>query len=452
MCKDSVKKYILLLLVPAVIIPITDNAAAAVKTGRQKSTAEQVLTSPNRPIRNRRKPTLTVGQRQGDLQGNSDKVIQAAIEYLNRTGGGTLHILPGVYELHNAVYLRPDITLQGSGEKTVLKKAAGVVTALAQDSDWFEYGICVNDTKGFVVGGGIMLRAKPDPDNWRYDVLRATVTAIEKNTIFIDRLTEKNFWMNKSATAATIFPLVTAENVDDVIIKNIVLDGNRNNNEHINGNYSAGVFIQHCNNWTFDNVTCRNYNGDGFSFQVCDDIRFENSRAIENTDLGFHPGSGSQRPVFKNCISKGNSQGIYFCWGVCDGFVQNCFLSENKKYGISLGYRDTDNAIKDCRIERNGNIGILFRAERSRFRSAGYNRIENCLIRDNGGDKEGIGIDIQGKIGNITVTGTKFENTAGTKQQTAIRISKNSEQIVLRDNTFKNCPVDIEDLRTHWRP
>ena len=128
--------------------------------------------------------------------------------------------------------------------------------------------------------------------------------------------------------------------------------------------------------------------------------------------------------------------------------MQNCLLSENKKYGISLGHRDTDNTIKDCKIERNGDIGILFRAESSRFRSAGYNRIENCLIRDNGGEKEGVGIDIQGKIGNITVTGTKFENTAGTKQQTAIRISKSAEQIILRDNVFKNCPVDIADLRS----
>jgi len=109
MCKDNIKKCILLLLVFAVVIHITDTVAAK-KTGQQKSTAKQVLTSPNRPMRNRRKATLTVGQKQGDLRGNDDKVIQAAIEYLNRTGGGTLHILPGVYELHNAIYLRPGIT------------------------------------------------------------------------------------------------------------------------------------------------------------------------------------------------------------------------------------------------------------------------------------------------------------------------------------------------------
>ena len=73
-----------------------------------------------------------------------------------------------------------------------------------------------------------------------------------------------------------------------------LLDGNRDNNEHINGNFSGGVFIQSCNRWRFRNVTSRNYNGDGFSFQVCDDIQFENCNAVNNADLGFHPGR-SQR-------------------------------------------------------------------------------------------------------------------------------------------------------------
>ncbi len=66
------------------------------------------------------------------MRGTDDKVIQAGIEYLHRLGGGTLRILPGTYALQNAIYLRPNITLQGSGETTILRKADGVVTSLAQ--------------------------------------------------------------------------------------------------------------------------------------------------------------------------------------------------------------------------------------------------------------------------------------------------------------------------------
>ncbi len=161
---------------------------------------------------------------------------------------------------------------------------------------------------------------------------------------------------------ATIFPIITAaEKTDNVIIEDIVLDGNKANNELINGNYAGAVFIQNCDNWKFNNVTARNYNGDGYSFQVCDNIQFENCKSLDNSGLGFHPGSGSQYPVFRNCTSTGNDLGIFFCWGVTHGIAENCILSNNHRYGISIGHRDTDNLITGCKIENNGEVGIYFR-------------------------------------------------------------------------------------------
>jgi parallel beta-helix repeat protein len=301
--------------------------------------------------------------------------------------------------------------------------------------------------KGFAAAGGIMLRSPKGPGAWQYDVLLATITAIDGDVLYLDAMTKENFWIEKNATAATIFPMLTAENVNNVVIEDIVLEGNRDNNEHINGNFSGGVFIQSCNNWRFRNVISSNYNGDGFSFQVCDDIRFENCQAINNTDLGFHPGSGSQRPVFKNCVSKGNSQGIYFCWSVSDGLAENCILSGNSRYGISIGHRDTDNVIRECKIESNGRVGILFRNEKNEFRAGHRNLIDNCIIRNNGTKEEGIGIDIQGKTEDITIRNTKFENTLVNNQKTAIRIGKMAGRIIMQQNTFRNSPVHINDLR-----
>ncbi|MHC4566037.1 MAG: hypothetical protein ACYTE3_09795, partial [Planctomycetota bacterium] len=94
------------------------------------STAEQPVAATNRPMRDLQRLVITVGQDRGDLRGTDHTIIQAGVEYLNRLGGGTLHILPGVYDMRNSVFLRPNITLRGSGEKTVLKKAASVVTPL----------------------------------------------------------------------------------------------------------------------------------------------------------------------------------------------------------------------------------------------------------------------------------------------------------------------------------
>lgn len=408
----------------------------------------QPVTATNRPLRTRQSFVLTVGQTEGDLQGQDDKVIQAGIEYLNRLGGGTLRLLPGTYTMHNALYLRPHITLQGAGETTILRKADAVVTPLARDSDWFEYGVQVKDPQGFAPGGGIMLRSKTGTGDWQFDVLRATVTAVEGSVLFLDRLTLKDFWTGKDATAATIFPILTAENVDDVQVKDLVLDGNRDHNEHINGNFSGAVFLQHCNRWRFENVTARNHNGDGFSFQVCDDIQFQSCQALNNADLGFHPGSGSQRPVFRNCTAQGNSQGLFFCWAVSDGLAENCILSENRQYGVSIGHRDTDNIIRNCAIERNGEVGILFRNEGAEFRGGHRNRIESCTIRDTGTEKPGIGIDIQGSTQDITVRNTQLENSAGGKQTTGIRIGKETQRILLQDNAFDGCHTSVQDLRT----
>jgi len=47
--------------------------------------------------------------------------------------------------------------------------------------------------------------------------------------------------------------------------------------------------------------------------------------------LGFHPGSGSQRPLFVDCVSRRNCQGIFFCWGVTDGIVRRCVCANNRK-------------------------------------------------------------------------------------------------------------------------
>ena len=447
--KDIIFSKILmkLVFVLAIVIYFTVDGYAIERIDDEGTTSARPVTSTNRPMRNRQDLVLTVGRAEGDLQGNDDKIIQAGIEYLNRVGGGTLHILPGVYNLRNAVYLHPNITLRGSGADTVLKKSASVVTSLLRDSDWFEYGVQAEDVKGFMLGGGIMLRSKKGAGDWQYDVLRATVTAIHGNVLYLDGLTKENFWIEKDATAATVFPILTAENVDDVVVEDIVLDGNRDNNEHINGNFSGGVFNQYCNNWRFKNVISRNYNGDGFSFQVCDDIRFENCQAINNADLGFHPGSGSQRPVFRNCISRGNSQGIFFCWSVSDGLAENCILSGNNRFGISIGHRDTDNVIRNCKIESNGEVGILFRKEADEFRCGSRNLIENCIIRNNGTRKAGIGIDIQGKTEDITVRNTKFQNAAGKNQKTSIRIGQMAGRVVMQGNTFENSEVDINDLR-----
>src|SRR5262245_60642083 len=82
--------------------------------------------------------TLTVGPAKADLVGSDDRVIQAAVDYVARLGGGTVHLLPGTFRLRNAVYLQSRIRLLGSGTDTVLVKEPSVKSKLELDSDWFD--------------------------------------------------------------------------------------------------------------------------------------------------------------------------------------------------------------------------------------------------------------------------------------------------------------------------
>lgn len=380
------------------------------------------------------KMQLSVGPG-GDLEGRDDKVLQAGLDYLYRLGGGTLRILPGEYTMRNALYLRSGVRIVGSGEDCILKKMPSVCTQLTYDADWYEAQIRVADPSGFTPGCGIALRSQ---HAGALQVIKDTVTAVEGHTLHLSRRLEKNAWLGEGATAATLFPIMTAEWVDDVEIENLVLDGNREHNEELNGNYVGGLFIQHCNRYVLRDVIARNFNGDGFSFQVCDDIHFAGCRAENNANLGFHPGSGSQRPIFRDCQARGNSQGIFFCWGVTDGLAENCTLSENLAYGSSIGHRDTDNRLVGCTLEKNGEFGLLFREPLSEFRGAHRNVVEGCVFRDNGSDGEGIAVEFRGAAHDVALRNNCFEDSGQALQKIGVRLSAEAEGIELSGNRFIN--------------
>ncbi len=253
--------------------------------------------------------------------------------------------------------------------------------------------------------------------------------------------------MEEGAKVETLFSILYGRSVDNVTVEDIVLDGNRAENARLNDNYGGACYGVYCNHWTLRNVTARDFNGDGFSFQVCDDWHFDKCQALNNADLGFHPGSGSQRPVFRNCIATRNSQGLYWCWAACDGLAENCTLSDNIKFGTNFGHRDTDNVMRNCLIERNGEVGVLFREEPGQNRQGDRNRIEGCLIRDNGGADGEYGVDIRGKTRELTIVNCRFENSKDGKQKVAIRISPVAEAITLKGNIFTGCPVEVLDQR-----
>ena len=389
--------------------------------------------------------TLTVGPKEAQIVGSTEKALQAAVDSVARFGGGTVHILPGTYRLRNAVYLASKVRILGSGEETILIKEPSVKAKLAADSDWYDQEITLVDAKGFAVGDGVCLRTK-NPHNGGTDVAKRTLVARSGNRFKLDRALRENFWEMGDSTCATLFPIFSGENIADVVIENLALDGNKANNENLDGNYAGCVFLQDCNRITMRRVTARNYNGDGLSWQICHDVLVEDCHSHDHTGLGLHPGSGSQRPTIRGNRVARCDIGIFFCWGVKFGLAEKNRIEACRGSGVSIGHRDNNNLVRDNDILGSGKVGVLFRPERGKAFAPHRNRIENNRIVDSG-PEEGVGIDVQGETDAIVLARNVIRETRMPLKRVGIRLGAQAGAVEMVDNRMEGLATAVADLR-----
>ena len=389
--------------------------------------------------------TVTVGPGEADLVGCGDRVIQAAIDYMARYGGGTVRILPGTYHLRNAIYLRRGIRILGGGAESVLIKCPSSTSALAADSDWYAQEITLADADGFEVGDGVCLRGK-HPGHELEEVYRRTLVARIGDRFKLDRGLRKNFWISRDAVVSTLFPLIDGDCVQDVTIENLTLDGNRANNDRLDGNYAGCIFLQDCSRVAIRKVTTRNNNGDGISWQISHDVVIEECHCHDNADLGLHPGSGSQRPLMRRNRIERNDVGLFFCWGVKYGLAEENTITDCGSTGISIGHRDTDNLIRNNTVTGSGEVGVLFRKERGEGYTGDRNYLANNRIID-GGAEEGVGIDIQGTTDNLVLVGNEIRETREPARRAGVRISPEAGAVILEDNRIIGLATPVADLR-----
>lgn len=390
--------------------------------------------------------TITVGPKKADLVGTSDRVIQAAVDYARRLGGGTVKLLPGTYTLRNSIYLPSNLRLLGSGPDTIITKIASETIAIADDSDWYDQEITLSKQGAFRVGDGIVLKTK-NPHNGGTEVIKRTLVAKSGNRFKLNDGLRKNVWLSGSPTCSSLFPLLTSERTADVVIENLTLDGNKANNTNLNGNYGGCIFLQDCNRYTIRGVEARNYDGDGISFQICHDVVVHNCHSHDNTNLGVHPGSGSQRPLITNCVMERNNLGLFWCWGVKFGLAEHNQMLDNTSYGISIGHNDTDNVMRHNLVSGSGKVGILFRNDtRGRDFWANRNVVEqNRIINSGGGD--GVAIDIQGRTKDTRIANNELSETRQPMQRIGIRIGSEAGKVELANNAIEGFETAVMDQR-----
>ncbi len=393
---------------------------------------------------------VTVGPKRADFVGNDHLALQGAADYVTRLGGGTVRILAGTYEMGNSLFLRDGLHLIGAGDDTVLRKCPSAATRLVEETDWCYNEVFVKDPSVFRVGGGLLLRGT-GPLYGEPLFVKRTVVAIEGNVIYLDKEPRENFWLETKPEAATLFPVITGNYVNDVTIENLAIDGNRAENENLNGNYGGGIFIQDCDRIVIRNVTARDYNGDGISWQVCDDMTVDNCRMVNNSDHGLHTGSGSQRTIITNNTIIGGKIELFFCWHVQHGIAENNIIEDASGAGISIGHRDTDNLVRNNQIRRSGTNGVVFRDHPNPARDPHRNTFEGNLIADSGKKGDCIAIEMRGTAEDVILRNNRIVDTRRrhkSRKRIGLRIGTHIKNLRLENNTFERMEHDIVDQRS----
>jgi len=390
---------------------------------------------------------IRVGIAEGDIRGSDGRAIQAAIDYVASLGGGTVRIGKGRYTLRNAVTLRDNVTLVGVTGETVLAACDGVASKLTLDGDANERQITVADPGAFRVGDGVSIADKDNGGG--FSVTTATLTAQTGPATF--RLSGPlylDYLVSLGATAKLAFPLIGGWQVKDAAVEGLVLEGNRDKAQYLNGCRGGGIYLFECERVAIRNCTVRGYNGDGISFQVSAHVTVEDCLVEKNAGLGIHPGSGSKSPVVRRCRSLTNgSDGLYVCWRVTHGLFEDNEIRGNERAGVSIGHKDTDNLFRRNTIVQNLAAGVLFRNE-SEAMGAHRNVFENNRILDNAADSKrnpAAAVVVQGPHHDVVFKDNTIGFTqAGERPTIGILLSAEARNLQADQAQFQNVKTPIE--------
>ncbi|MDZ4687750.1 MAG: right-handed parallel beta-helix repeat-containing protein [Planctomycetaceae bacterium] len=388
--------------------------------------------------------TITVGPKDADIVGTSHKALQAAVDYVANLGGGTVQLQAGKFVLRGAVHLRSGVRVRGAGDDTIITKIPSRSSKLLVDSDWYDQEITLSPGHGFEIGDSVCLRTK-NAHHGNPEVLKRRLVARSGDRFKLDLPLKENYWQMGEPTANALFPLLTGEEIERITIEHLTLDGDRANNANLDGNYAGCIFLQDCRSIQIRDVTARNYNGDGISWQICHDVAVEDCRSHDHAGLGLHPGSGSQRPVMRRNKLSGNDIGLFFCWGVKYGLAEDNVCDGNR-VGLSIGHRDTDNLIRGNRIENSRDVGVLFRPERGPTFCAHRNVIEHNTLVNNGGPTAAA-VDVQGGTEDVTIRQNEIRDSRGPAERTGIRLGAETQRITVAENRIEGFATAIRDMK-----
>lgn len=378
---------------------------------------------------------ITVGGTGADIAGFTSEAIQQAVDELkSRAGGGSIKLTEGIFHIRAPVKLYSRQELTGSGKETVLRKVDGFSTNLVIDADYGERQLTVADRAGFEPGMAVHIYDTEHNNAW--EVSTAVITMIEGNVLYLDDYLLRDYRADKGGSVSTASAIIASLETEGVQIRDLIVDGNRQRNEFINGCRGGGVYLYDVRDALVENVMVRDFNGDGISWQMTWNVTVRNCTVSGCSKDGLHPGAGSYNTLIQGNTSTNNDRhGLYICWRVQNGLVIDNRLHHNQRSGICTGHKDNDMVFDQNQIFENGEAGVLLRKERE-LNAPHNNLFRNNTIENNGTKGGGYGFRIDSPVMGLVLEGNTIRDTGVGAQRAAVYLYRRDLPVSLKDNNI----------------
>lgn len=373
---------------------------------------------------------ITVGGANSDIQGFTNAAIQSAVDALPDEGG-TVKMRVGEYKIMAPVRLPSNVKLIGSGPGTILKRIDGFHSKFIVDADFGELKLAVEDVSGFAVGMSIQVTTNTNSSCW--DVTTGIITDIVDKTLYIDTHLIRDYDSEDNGMVTNAGSCVSVFGSQNVYMADFTIDGNKERNDRLDGCNGGGIAIIKSKNVTVEKVHVKDFNGEGITWQITENVTVRNSEISGCTNMGMHPGTGSPNSLIEGNNSHHNRVGLYICWRVQHSLVKDNQFHHNQEIGISTGHKDSDVIFAKNHIFENGEDGVYFRNEDQK-NSPHRNTFVNNTVENNGTVKGGYGFVFKGNALDVVLKDNIIRDTKTGTQKGAIFIANGTPAVKQENN------------------
>ena len=335
--------------------------------------------------------------------------------------GGTVRLNAGKFIIKAPVRLKSNVKLIGSGPETILRRIDGYHSKFIVDADFGELKLTVENVSGFERGMSIQVTNSEYSGCW--DVTTGVITDIVDNVIYIDTHLIRDYDCEKNGIVTNAGSCISVMNAQNVFVSGLTIDGNKLKNDLLDGCNGGGIVIIKSKFVTIDGVHVKDFNGEGITWQITENVTVKNCEISGCSNMGLHPGTGSPNSLIEANNSHDNKVGLFICWRVQHSIVNDNQFHNNSDCGISTGHKDTDVTFKNNHIFENGTDGVYFRDEDSK-NSPHRNSFINNTIENNGTLKGGYGFNLNGNATDLLLEDNIIRDNKNGTQKAAVFISK----------------------------